>query len=133
VIFVDASAIIAIMTREADCDRLVTALEQAPSAITSPIAFFKAVAGLCRKKALPVEESRSEVEAFLALCGVEIVPITPEIGGEAISAFDRFGKGRGHPAQLNMGDCFAYAAARRHHAALLFTGSDFSATGIAAA
>ena len=129
-IFVDASAIIAIMTREPGHERLVAALESAESMITSPIALFEATAGLCRKRGLTVESARTEIQAFLDICGVETVAISPEIGLEALTAFDRFGKGRGSKAQLNLGDCFAYAAAKRHNAALLFTGSDFIATDI---
>ena len=49
------------------------------------------------------------------------------------AAFARFGKGRGHPAQLNLGDCFAYAVARNNGAPVLFTGEDFSQTDIARA
>ncbi|WP_204262929.1 type II toxin-antitoxin system VapC family toxin, partial [Methylobacterium sp. BTF04] len=43
-------------------------------------------------------------------------------------AFTRYGKGQGHPAQLNMGDCFAYAVAKNHRAALLYKGNDFANT-----
>jgi len=132
-IFVDASAIIAIMTREPSYKALIAALESSKNAITSSIAVFEAVAGLCRKDKLSVEDARSSVDAFLTLCGIEILPITVETGKEALAAFDRFGKGQGHPAQLNLSDCFAYAAAKGHKAALLFTGNDFSATDIPAA
>jgi ribonuclease VapC len=48
-------------------------------------------------------------------------------------AFARYGKGRGHPAQLNMGDCFAYAVAKTHGAILLFKGEDFGQTDIRSA
>ena len=51
----------------------------------------------------------------------------------ALAAFARFGKGQGHPAQLNMGDCFAYACARTRNIPLLFIGNDFSQTDIPAA
>jgi hypothetical protein len=51
----------------------------------------------------------------------------------ALSAFARYGKGRGHPAQLNLGDCFAYAAAKNHRRALLFKGDDFDKTDIRSA
>jgi len=44
----------------------------------------------------------------------------------ALAAFSRYGNGRGHPAQLNLGDCFAYAMAKNRRTALLFTGDDFS-------
>ena len=53
--------------------------------------------------------------------------------GAALDAFSRYGKGRGHPAQLNMGDCFAYAVAKTYRTALLFKGDDFSKTDIRSA
>ena len=43
----------------------------------------------------------------------------------------RFGKGSGHPAQLNLGDCFAYAMAKQHGVPLLYKGDDFSQTDLA--
>jgi ribonuclease VapC len=48
----------------------------------------------------------------------------------ALEAFSRYGKGRGHPAQLNLGDCFAYAAAKNYRTSLLFKGEDFNNTDI---
>ncbi|HEX5326814.1 MAG TPA: type II toxin-antitoxin system VapC family toxin [Acetobacteraceae bacterium] len=51
----------------------------------------------------------------------------------ALDAFSRYGKGRGHPAQLNLGDCFAYAAARNYRMLLLFKGEDFDKTDIRSA
>lgn len=51
----------------------------------------------------------------------------------AVDAFDRYGKGRGHPARLNFGDCLAYAIAKAHDVPLLYKGADFAHTDIAAA
>ena len=51
----------------------------------------------------------------------------------ALDAFSGYGKGRGHPAQLNLGDCFAYAVARTYQTALLFKGEDFDKTDIRSA
>jgi ribonuclease VapC len=48
-------------------------------------------------------------------------------------AFKRYGKGRGHPAQLNIIDCAAYALARSRNLPLLFKGNDFAHTDIASA
>ena len=59
-----------------------------------------------------------------------MIPITDEIGRAALDAFDRYGKGRGHPAQLNMGDCFAYGAAMTLGVPLLFKGDDFAKTAL---
>jgi ribonuclease VapC len=51
----------------------------------------------------------------------------------AIEGFDRFGRGSGHPARLNYGDCFSYALARVLDAPLLFKGDDFVHTDIRSA
>lgn len=131
--FVDASAIVAILTREPEADTLADRLEQAHQPITSPIAVFEAVAGLCRKRHASVEEAQADLRAFLETARIRLVAITAEDGEAALLAFSRYGKGRGHPAQLNMGDCFAYAAAMTNRATLLFKGEDFSRTDIAAA
>jgi len=48
-----------------------------------------------------------------------------------VRAYARYGKGTGHPAQLNFGDCFSYAAAKRVGAPLLYKGADFSHTDLA--
>ena len=131
--FVDASAIIAILTREPDADDLMDRLERAIRPITSAIAIFEATLGLCRKRLASVEEARADLADFLQAARVELVPVAAHEATLALSAFARYGKGRGHPAQLNMGDCFAYAVARNHRATVLFTGDDFSMTDIVSA
>ena len=128
--FVDASAIVAILTREPDADALADILDGARSPITSPIAVFEATLGLCRKRHASVEEAEADVREFLAAAGVRSVAITSKEGETALAAFARYGKGRGHPAQLNLGDCFAYAVARNYRGPLLFKGDDFSKTDI---
>jgi ribonuclease VapC len=131
--FVDASAIVAILTRESEADRLADLLEEAAAPITSPIAIFEAVLGICRKRHASVEEVEADVREFLRLAGVRTVPVSEEEAATALGAFSRYGKGRGHPAQLNLGDCFAYAVTRNHRTTLLFTGNDFSRTDIQSA
>ena len=131
--FVDASAIVAILTREPEADALADVLESARSPITSPIAVFEAVLGVCRKRHASVEEAGEDVREFLGVAGVRPVSITETEAETALAAFSRYGKGRGHPAQLNLGDCFAYAMAKNHRTALLFTGEDFGNTDISTA
>ena len=118
--FVDASAIVAILSREPEADALADLLDAARAPITSPIAFFEAALGICRKRHASVEEAAEDVHEFLEVAGIELIPITAKEAETALSAFSRYGKGRGHPAQLNLGDCFAYAAAKNHRRALLF-------------
>lgn len=128
--FIDASAIVAIMTGEDDAAALLETLDRARRPFTTPVGVFEATLGVMRKRRRPVEEVRGQVMLFLARAGVTLEPVAPEDGALALTAFARFGKGQGHPAQLNMGDCFAYAAARRHGAALLCKGGDFGRTDI---
>jgi ribonuclease VapC len=75
-------------------------------------------------------EAQEDVREFLEAAGIRTVSVTDKEAETALDAFSRYGKGRGHPAQLNMGDCFAYAVAKNYRASLLFTGEDFSKTDI---
>ena len=122
--FVDASAIISILSGEEDAPSLARALEQAPKILISPMAIYEAVAGLARKRACPIEEAQALVDLFVAETDAQMAEITENVGRLAVEAFARFGKGR-HRADLNMGDCFAYACARANHGPLLFKGNDF--------
>jgi ribonuclease VapC len=128
--FVDASAIVAILTREPEADALANVLEKGRSPITSPIAIFEAALGIGRKRHASVEEAEQDIGEFLELAGVRTAPITDKEAHTALAAFSRYGKGRGHPAQLNLGDCFAYAMAKNARTPLLFKGEDFDRTDI---
>ncbi len=131
--FVDASAIIAVLTGEPEADMLADRLGEARGPITSPVAVFEATLGLCRKRHASVAEALADVREFLVAAGICIVPITDREAETALDASARYGKGRGHPARLNMGDCFAYAMAQNHRMPLLFEGDDFSKTDIPSA
>jgi ribonuclease VapC len=128
--FVDASAIVAIMMAEPDCDSLSARLEQAQAPITSPVSVFDAVLAVCRIRPDTVAQCEQDVRDFLALSGIRIEAIGDAELSTALEAQARYGKGRGHPAQLNLGDCFTYAMARNHRRDLLFTGNDFSRTDL---
>jgi len=126
--FVDASAIVAILTREPEADELIELLEEAKAPITSPIAIFEATLGICRKRHASVDEASRDVLDFLDIAKVRTVSIGVKESETALSAFSRYGKGRGHPAQLNLGDCFAYAVASNYRTSILFKGEDFGKT-----
>jgi ribonuclease VapC len=132
--FVDASALVAMMTDETDAATLAGRLAASGGKpITSPIAVFETTAAVARVLALDVDVAQDAVARFLDLMGINVLSIPASAGPIALDAFNRYGKGRGHPAQLNMGDCFAYACARYYRSPLLFKGDDFSTTDIAAA
>jgi len=62
---------------------------------------------------------------------INTVPISVQEAEAALDAFARYDTGRGHPAHLNLGDCFAYACAKTNRTPLLFKGDGFSRTDIA--
>ena len=128
--FVDASAIVAILADEEDASELSGRLIGAATVKTSALAVYEAVLGLARAQTISTADAQLAVGNFLSAADTEIIPITQEIGRGAITAFERFGRGR-HPAGLNMGDCFAYGCARSLDVPLLFKGDDFSQTDIA--
>ncbi|ODT70153.1 MAG: hypothetical protein ABS75_13645 [Pelagibacterium sp. SCN 63-23] len=127
--FVDASAIISVLSGEEDAPLLALALERADKVLVSPIAVYEAVAGLARKRECPIVEAKAMVDLFVSETGAKMVEIGKPVGDLALEAFARFGKGR-HRADLNMGDCFAYACARANSVPLLFKGNDFIHTDI---
>jgi len=130
--FVDASAIIAIIAEEAEARELAVRLARAERVAVSPIALYEATTGLARKRACSIEDAASLVEEFAEATGARIIDITAAIARDAARAFGRFGRGR-HRADLNMGDCFSYACARAEGLPLLFKGDDFVHTDIEAA
>jgi ribonuclease VapC len=127
--FVDASAIVAIVAREPDASALEQKPRMAESRFSSPVAMYEATLALVRIGRVDIAVSQDMVQRLLDHANVQIVSITPEIGRLAIEAFTRFGRGN-HPARLNMGDCFAYACARDLGAPLLAKGGDFRQTDI---
>jgi ribonuclease VapC len=130
--FLDASAIIAIMAREEEGAGLAARLAAAERVCTSAIAIYEAALALARLRNTSATGAEAVVHQFLAAFEVEIIPITAEIGRGAVLAFEQFGRGQ-RPARLNMGDCFAYACARALDVPLLFKGDDFGQTDIAPA
>jgi ribonuclease VapC len=130
--FLDASAMVAILIEENDAAALTKRVEQATEAVTSPIATYETILGIARVCNIPIPAAQSILDRFLAQASIRITPITAEIGRGALAAFERYGRGR-HPAALNMGDCFAYACAQALDLPLLYKGNDFPQTDVAAA
>jgi len=138
--FIDASAIVAILNDEPGAAALAAKIEAEKGRIvTSPIARFEAVVSLAaarsRRGALKLTAeaialAKQGVDAFLDEADAEQTPIVAETSDGAIDAAARYGRVVGHPASLNLGDCFAYAAAKLSAEAVLFVGEDFSRTDI---
>lgn len=130
-LFVDASALIAIIAGEPDADVLADLLEADPNRLCSALSVWETVAGLCRSHVFPIPAARTHAKRFLDLADIRMVAIGEREFELATAAYADYGKGR-HPAALNMGDCFAYACAKSNDAALLYKGNDFALTDLAA-
>jgi ribonuclease VapC len=127
--FIDASAVIAIVANEPDRQTLRDKMSAASHAITSPLAIYEATLGLTRIASGDFLAASHSMEEFLRDVSATVVDIDAKIAKGALDAFIRFGKGR-HRAALNMGDCFSYACAKIHRVPLLCKGDDFIHTDI---
>jgi ribonuclease VapC len=124
---VDTSALIAILRAEPDAVQFARAIASADHCSISAANFLEA--------AMVVDSSRDPVatrrlDDALSTNHIAIEPVTERQARLARDAFRDFGRGSGHPAKLNFGDCFAYALARDKGEALLFKGGDFATTDI---
>ncbi len=127
--FIDASALTAILTSEQDARELLARMQNSSERLTSPLAIWETTIAVARRLGLEVKDAQLAVEDFLKLARIDVRAVPPEARDLAIDAYARFGKGR-HPAALNFGDCFAYACARAANAPLLYKGDDFPQTDI---
>jgi ribonuclease VapC len=125
VIALDSSAVVAILKKERDADRLTAAMV-ADSCVISAVSYLESCLVMIGRGSV---EAGSHVDTLLQLAAARVVPFDLELAAEARAAFGQFGKGR-HPAGLNFGDCAAYALARRWDIPLLFKGTDFAKTDI---
>ena len=123
----DTSAVVGILNRERDAetleDALVSARNRRMSAATL-VELFVVIDG----KRDPVRSAR--LDELLQRSDVEIIDVTTEQAHIARRAYRDFGKGSGHPARLNFGDCFSYALAKVTDEPLLFKGDDFRHTDL---
>jgi ribonuclease VapC len=126
----DASAVIAILRDEPEAARFAQAIQDAGRRRISAVNYVEAAAVIDGSRD-PVASRR--FDDLLREAGVTVEPVTQVQAKIARDAYRDFGKGSGHPARLNFGDCFAYALARAMGEPLLFKGGDFPHTDIASA
>lgn len=122
----DSSAIVGVVLREPGCDELLRKLARAETlAVGAPTL---TEAGIVLTARLG-RDARGLLQGLLREWGAETVTFGEDHWREAVTTFERYGRGR-HPAQLNFGDCMAYAVARLSGEPLLCTGRDFTKTDL---
>ncbi|MGA2183268.1 MAG: type II toxin-antitoxin system VapC family toxin [Bryobacteraceae bacterium] len=127
---VDTSALLAILRDEPEAAACARAIESVPIRRISAANFLEA--------AIVLDGSRDPIvsrrfDDLLREARLLIEPVTEAQARTAREAYRDFGKGIGHPARLNFGDCFAYALAKSTGEPLLFKGNDFTHTDLTAA
>jgi ribonuclease VapC len=127
---VDSSAIIAWIRAEPEADAIMTAIVEAPLLFMSAFNVFETKTVLSRR--FP-ELGLKEFDLFIGNLDMGVLPFDSHQAAIAFDAYLRFGKGSGHPAQLNLGDCAAYALAYSLNLPLLFKGNDFIHTDVESA
>lgn len=132
---VDSSAIVAIVRDEGDALTYARAL--AVAALSNPPS-GKISAATLVELSIVVDSTRNPVtsarmDEILVDNQVAVEPLTAEHACIARQAYRDFGRGSGHPAKLNMGDCFSYALAKSTREPLLFKGGDFTHTDVRSA
>ncbi len=129
-IFLDASAIIAMLAGEPREDELADELETETERLYSALSVWETIAGLRRSYGIDLSAARGTVDSLLRELKAQAVSIGQPESLVALDAYGRYGKGR-HPAALNLADCFAYACAKTNKARRLYIGDDFSKTDLA--
>jgi ribonuclease VapC len=126
-VIVDSSAVVAILRQEEDAKIYSDAIELAVDPKMSVASYLEVALVLDRMRDPIIGRG---LDAFMADSGIELVEVTPVHAQLAREAWRDFGRGSGHPAQLNFGDLFAYALANERNEPLLFKGGDFAHTDV---
>ena len=126
----DTSAIIAVLTQEPDARLYTDAVDAAEICRVSATTYVEA--------AIVIDSKHQSIgsrkfDDFFRRVPIDIVPVDAEQARIARAAYRDFGRGSGHRARLNFGDCFAYALAKAADEPLLYKGDDFAHTDIVSA
>lgn len=124
-LIVDTSVVIAILRAECDARVFIEALGIATQRMMSAGSYLEAGIVMARR------DGRQDVlDEFIKRAEIEIAAVAEAEAREGLLAYQQYGRGSGHRANLNFGDCFAYALAKTQNLPLLFKGEDFIHTDI---
>jgi ribonuclease VapC len=126
-VIVDTSALIAILRDEPEALDMAHAIEEATERQISAANWLEAAAVIDGSRD-PV--ASRQFDQLVDVARIVVAPVTERQARIARAAYRDFGKGGGHPAGLNFGDCFAYALAKDTGEPLLFKGRDFVHTDV---
>lgn len=127
---VDSSVLVEIALNEPEADRLSSVLLADASPRISAANLLETWMVIDRRE---IPEAGPVLDDTIRRAALMVEPVTEAQVAIARDAWRRYGRGSGHPARLNYGDCFAYALARERNEPLLFIGNDFAQTDVTSA
>lgn len=125
-IAVDTSAIFAFLAGESEAEDIARRMYGEVVLVCAPT---WAETGIVVSKRLGLD-GLDRLQQLANALQFDVVAFDRDLADAAVNAHRRFGRGSGHPANLNFGDCFAYALAKTRNLPLLFKGDDFIHTDI---
>ncbi len=127
---IDSSALVAILRREPEAEAFSETIVDADRGVLSAASYLETGIVIDGPRD-PI--ASQDVDDIIQSLGITIAPVTESQAKLARAAYRQFGKGSGHSASLNFGDCFSYALAVERGEPLLFKGNDFGQTDVAVA
>jgi ribonuclease VapC len=124
---VDSSALLAILLNEPEAEEFASILKNSKLKIIAAPTYLETCMA-AKPKLGP--RAIDEIKYLMDLAVIETIDFTVDASELAVKTFLKFGKGQGHPAQLNFGDCMSYAVSKLEGLPLLFKGDDFSQTDV---
>ncbi|MBL8568681.1 MAG: type II toxin-antitoxin system VapC family toxin [Phreatobacter sp.] len=125
---VETSALVAIVADEREAGVFLARIVGASNPLLPASCYLEAAMVLAKRK-----NGKSKLDQLVAGFAITFIPLDEPVARLAADAFARYGRGTGHPAALNFGDCIAYATAMHLDVPLLFKGDDFRHTDVKAA
>jgi len=126
---VDASALVAIVNQEPDARRYEDALGAADRPMVAAPTLLETRMALTRLGAV----GQAALARVLDTYEIGVLPFDDSHAERAHQAHQLYGRGSGHRAKLNFGDCMAYAMASVERRPLLYKGDDFGHTDVRSA
>jgi ribonuclease VapC len=127
---IDSSALIALLLDEPETVQFTAIIANARTRRVSVASYLETAIVMLRRSG---PSAKQVVDRLFDELSRQIISFTRDQADLAIAAYRQYGKGRGHAAGLNFGDCFTYALAKQTGEPVLFKGNDFSLTDLASA
>jgi ribonuclease VapC len=127
---IDSSALIALLLSEPETDEFVTAIAGSSIRLISAASHLETAIVMLNRSG---SEGWRKLDRLLTDLAATVFPFTLDQAVLAAEAYKQYGKGSGHPAGLNFGDCFTYGLDKLTGEPVLFKGNDFSRTDLASA